>query len=165
MKKLLLAAAIGASVIVTNVAFAFVPPCSKSVSCTEVKTFVSRVVDGDTYVIDEVTTRGNTKKVRRFKVRLYGVDTPEIWHPKCQEEHKLALLAKFFVRNLLQGKEVVLNTVNKDRYGRVVADVYLLAIGPNNEKYMANVGDLLVYNKYAKYWDYPKQKKPSFCEK
>ena len=85
---------------------------------------VLRVVDGDTLVIDvpdgqEATTR----------VRLWGVDTPEMAHrdpPRPAEPY--AEEATAFTRNMVEGKQVRL-TLEPNRlrgnYGRLLAFVEL----------------------------------------
>lgn len=65
---------------------------------------VTRVIDGDTF---ETASRKNP-------VRLANVDGPE----KGQSGAAKATAA---LRNLIQGKEVVIDTVARDKYGRSVA--------------------------------------------
>jgi micrococcal nuclease len=81
---------------------------------------VIRVVDGDTIVVSP-----------HEKVRLIGVDTPETVHPKKAVEC-FGKDAKEFTRNAVEGKTVrlVFDQVNatrrhKDKYGRILAYVYL----------------------------------------
>jgi micrococcal nuclease len=80
---------------------------------------VTRVIDGDTIVI----STGE-------KVRLLGVDTPELHHPskpvQCYAEE-----AKRFTESQVLNKVVVLafEGASKDKYGRILAWVWY---GPNN---------------------------------
>jgi micrococcal nuclease len=81
---------------------------------------VIRVVDGDTIVVSP-----------NEKVRLIGVDTPETRHPKKAVEC-FGKAAKEFTRTTVEAKTVslVLDEVNKsrqhkDKYGRILAYVYL----------------------------------------
>ncbi len=67
---------------------------------------VTRVIDGDTF---ETASRKNP-------VRLANVDAPE----KGQGGAAKATAA---LRNLIQGKEVIIDTVARDKYGRSVAKV------------------------------------------
>jgi len=67
---------------------------------------VTRVIDGDTF---ETASRKNP-------VRLANVDAPE----KGQAGAAKATAA---LRDLIQGKEVVIDTVARDKYGRSVAKV------------------------------------------
>ncbi len=80
---------------------------------------VTRVVDGDTYMV----------KIdgKEEKVRIIGVDTPESVHPQKDKNTKEGKIASDYVKNLLEGKYVTLeyDTQERDRYGRVLAYVYL----------------------------------------
>ena len=79
-----------------------------------------RVVDGDTLLLQSGE-----------RVRLIGVDTPEIKHPKKSVEY-FGKEASAFTRRMVAGKRVRLefdqgNAVreHKDRYGRTLAYVFL----------------------------------------
>ena len=74
-----------------------------------------RVVDGDTIVVEGIG-----------KVRLIGVDTPETKHPRKPVEY-FGKEASAFTRKMVEGKKVRLeyDWQRKDRYGRVLAYVYL----------------------------------------
>ena len=80
---------------------------------------VMRVIDGDTILVRTPTGL--------LKVRLIGVDSPEIVHPSkpVQRYGKEAFL---FTRNLLKGKRIFLlyegETATKDKSGRTLAYVY-----------------------------------------
>lgn len=81
---------------------------------------VLRVVDGDTIVVSP-----------HEKVRLIGVDTPETVHPSKAVEC-FGKEAKEFTRSAVEGKTVLLvfdraNSArhHKDKYGRILAYVYL----------------------------------------
>lgn len=78
---------------------------------------VVRVVDGDSV---HVTMRGLP-----VKVRLAGVDTPEIRHARCPSERARAEAAAAFVRSLLPvGAEVDVRPVPaRDKYGRTIAAI------------------------------------------
>ncbi len=79
-----------------------------------------RVVDGDTIIVEI-----DGKKER---IRLIGVDTPETVHPKKPVEH-YGKEASAFTRKLTEGEVVRLeyddDTQRRDRYGRLLAYVYL----------------------------------------
>lgn len=70
---------------------------------------IVRVVDGDTYLLDD-----------GHKVRLSGVNTPE-------KSERIGQLVKEAVKHLLTGKEVTLTygPTSKDHYGRLIAEVWL----------------------------------------
>lgn len=89
---------------------------------------VKRVIDGDTLLLEN-----------NQRVRLIGVDTPEIHlsHKLYRDAHrskrdietirKLGLMAKDFVKRLVDNKLVRLeyDVERQDRYGRILAYVYL----------------------------------------
>src|SRR4030067_3084667 len=86
------------------------------ISNKEIKqTIVTRVIDGDTIVI-----KGNQK------VRLIGVDTPELHHPQKPVQH-FAREAKEFTQKMIEGKQIKLeyDWQRKDKYNRVLAYIYL----------------------------------------
>lgn len=78
---------------------------------------VSRVVDGDTLVVG-----------RRERVRLIGVDAPEVAH-RDREAEPLGPEAAAFTRELAAGETIALRFDDeaglKDRYGRTLAYVTL----------------------------------------
>ena len=91
-----------------------------AMSAKHVATVVS-VYDGDTITVDVVLWPGLTW---RGKVRLRGVDTPEI-QTKSKAEKKRALLARDFVRERI-GETIYLENVKLGNFaGRVVATVRL----------------------------------------
>ena len=82
---------------------------------------VVAVYDGDTFTVDVALWPGLTW---RGKVRVRGVDTPEI-QTKSKREKRRALLARDFVRSRI-GKTVFLENVTWGNFaGRVVATVRL----------------------------------------
>jgi micrococcal nuclease len=85
---------------------------------------VLRVVDGDT--MDVEFDLGLNTFVRE-RVRLYGIDTPEIFGMKKEsEEFQRGMAAKAFVEERLAAKPVWIHTF-KDKtgkYGRYLADVF-----------------------------------------
>ena len=82
---------------------------------------VVSVYDGDTLTVDAEPWPGFTA---RTKVRVAGVDTPEI-RGKCQAEKDMAIRARDFVRSTV-GARVQLTNVRLGKYaGRVVADVWV----------------------------------------
>ncbi len=71
-----------------------------------------RAIDGDT-IVDTSTWE---------KVRIMGVDTPEI-HARCQAEYEAAWRAQRFTAAQLAAGPVVLERHRLDRYGRTLAVV------------------------------------------
>jgi len=114
---------------------------------------VSKVIsiyDGDTFRVDIDSLPPIVGK--NIPIRLNGVDTPEI-RGKCQYEKDLALKARNFVRNkLANAKEIKLTKLQRGKYFRVVADVYLDGVSLEQE---------LLENKLA--YKYTGGKKSSWC--
>ena len=77
---------------------------------------VKRVIDGDTLLL-----------INGERVRLIGVDTPETKHPQKPVEY-FGREAYLFTRQMVDGKEARLEfeRQRRDRYGRLLAYVYLL---------------------------------------
>jgi len=114
---------------------------------------VSRVIsvyDGDTFRVDIDSLPPIVGK--NIPIRLNGIDTPEI-RGKCQYEKDLALKARDFVRNkLANAKEIKLTKLQRGKYFRVVADVYIDGVSLEQE---------LLENKLA--YKYSGGKKISWC--
>ncbi|OFX80598.1 MAG: hypothetical protein A2X17_05690 [Bacteroidetes bacterium GWF2_41_61] len=81
---------------------------------------VTKIVDGDTFVIDDGSKKG-------ARVRLIGVDTPESRKTGRKEIGYYGKEAKDFMTNLILNKRVRLEyDVNKyDQYMRILAYAYL----------------------------------------
>ncbi|MFN8285429.1 MAG: thermonuclease family protein [Chitinophagales bacterium] len=82
---------------------------------------VLRVIDGDTFVIDDGTTKNGTK------IRLIGVDAPESRKTDHEDVQFYGKEAKEFLKHFLEGKQVRLeyDVEHHDKYGRTLAYVYL----------------------------------------
>lgn len=93
----------------------FVPPLDKGV--------VIKVYDGDTITIASKLPYYNSP-LYRFSVRLKGIDCPEI-KGKDEYEKKCAQLAKQEVSNLVLNQIVTLKNIQTEKYGRILADVYI----------------------------------------
>ena len=82
---------------------------------------VVRIIDGDSIVL---------KADLGFEVwisksfRLNGIDTPEI-KTKVENEKKHALIARDALSERILNKIVRLENVESEKYGRLLADVYL----------------------------------------
>jgi endonuclease YncB( thermonuclease family) len=79
---------------------------------------------------------GDTLKKGSYRVRIYGIDTPETHQHRCPQERLLGLQAKDFLTKKLAEGPVKVTTVkrktrdgrivvNKDKYGRTLARVYV----------------------------------------
>jgi micrococcal nuclease len=77
---------------------------------------VKRVIDGDTLLL-----------VNGERVRLIGVDTPETKHPRKPVQY-FGREAYLFTKQMVDGKEArfEFERQKRDRYGRLLAYVYLL---------------------------------------
>jgi len=85
------------------------------------KAFVDLVVDGDTV---DVTLDLGFKTLRKERMRLYGVDTPESRTKNVQEKMH-GIIVKQYVKEQLEGKTVVLESVKQEKFGRYLANIYL----------------------------------------
>jgi endonuclease YncB( thermonuclease family) len=110
----------------------FIAPISASAA----ETFYGRVVgviDGDTIRI--------TRNLKSVKVRLYGVDCPEIKQAGGKE-------ARALVRRLAFGRVLLIESKGKDRYKRIIGRVYLLS-GNTLSRELVKAGKCWWYRKYA----------------
>lgn len=82
---------------------------------------VTRVKDGDTYVIQANSFRGSPQIIT---VRLANVDCPELaFIPKRKPAQEYGMNAADSVRNLIGGKNVELTYYGYDFFGRVIVFV------------------------------------------
>ena len=99
------------------------------------KAFVTGVYDGDSITVD--IDLGFFMKMCNQKIRLYGIDTPEI----RGEERPDGLVARNRLRELILNKEVIIKTY-KDKagkYGRWLGTIYL-----NDEGTWTNINQQLL---------------------
>ncbi|MDX9742806.1 MAG: thermonuclease family protein [Arcobacteraceae bacterium] len=91
----------------------------------------------DNIIIDKVVSvyDGDTFKVNielypkiigtNILIRVNGIDTPEL-KGKCSKENLLGKQAKYFTQYLLnKSKHIELKNTQRDKYFRIVADVYV----------------------------------------
>ena len=108
----------------------FVPPLSEGK--------VIKVYDGDTITIASKMPFDQSPYYR-FSVRLKGIDCPEM-RSKNAEEKQCAILTRNFLKDLLMDKIVTLKEVELEKFGRILADVYLDEVNLSDllcEKHMA----------------------------
>ena len=67
------------------------------------------VIKGRAYIVD-----GDTIKINKVQIRLFGIDAPELNHPYGQK-------AKWELVKLCKGKVVRAELTDRDAYGRTVA--------------------------------------------
>ena len=89
---------------------------------------VIKVYDCDTITIATkfpyLTNLNESNIVYRFHVRLNGIDTPEMkTHNK--DEKEIAHLAQKSLSDLILNKNVTLQNTSVDKYGRILANVYM----------------------------------------
>lgn len=104
---------------------------------------VVSIQDGDTVTV-------KTKSNKKIKIRMYGIDAPELSqsYGKKSKEH---------LEKLLKNKNITYKTANVDSYGRTVATIYAGDINVNYE---------MIKSGYAwHYKHYYKSKKYSEAEK
>lgn len=94
---------------------------------------VVKVADGDTITI--------LVDKRQIKIRLGEIDTPERGQPYWRTSKKA-------LENLVAGKVILAEEIDIDRYGRIVAHVYINDIWVNED--LVTNGHAHVYPRYAK---------------
>jgi endonuclease YncB( thermonuclease family) len=127
----------------------FIPPITTGI--------VIKVYDGDTITISSKVPGLKNSKVYKFSVRLDGIDTPEM-KTKNLEEKAIAQLAQKALSDMILGKNVLLRNVKTEKYGRLLANVYL-QISPSNKNCFGNevhethLNQWLLDNNYAISYD------------
>jgi len=91
---------------------------------------VIKVYDGDTITI---ATRLPYKDspLYRFPIRLKGIDSAEI-KSKNINEKKNAMISRDVLTELILHKTVLIKNIENEKYGRILADVYLGEICVND---------------------------------
>ena len=93
----------------------FIPPVTEG--------FVVKVYDGDTITIASKIPVPDSP-LYRFPVRLSGIDCAEIKGSNADEK-KMAIIARNELMNLIYQKKVTLQNIKTEKYGRILADIYL----------------------------------------
>lgn len=112
----------------------FVPPISSGE--------VIKVYDGDTITVAAQLPYPESP-IYRFSVRLFGIDAPEI-KGKSEEERVAAHVAQQALEGLILHKIVRLENRGQEKYGRILADVYIGEIHIN--KWLLDNGHAKVYD-------------------
>ena len=102
---------------------------------------IDRVVDGDTVDVD--IDLGFGIWLRKERVRLYGIDTPEC-RTRDLEEKKYGLAAKSFVQDLLPvGSMQTLRTRKDDKgkFGRILGEFVVYDAVTDSSKRQANYAE------------------------
>lgn len=86
---------------------------------------VIKVYDADTITIASKLPYDDSP-MYRLSVRLNGIDTPEMKGKGILDDEKEAAKnARDFVSNLVLNKYVRLDNIESEKYGRILADVYI----------------------------------------
>ena len=128
----------------------------------DVSTKVISVYDGDTFTIEQKDIAD-----KNYRVRIRGIDTAEYgWRAQCIEETSLSIKAKTFTSTAILNKEVLLKDIGTDKYGRLLADVYVDVtekIDGLIKPTTINIGTELLKKELAKPYN-PPQQKPKWCK-
>ncbi|HNP94262.1 MAG TPA: thermonuclease family protein [Cyclobacteriaceae bacterium] len=89
---------------------------------------VTAVLDGDTIEV--------LKEGRAVRIRLNGIDAPE-------KDQPYGMKSKMFVSDFIYGKTVKIVEKEKDRYGRMIADVYTTPVNDTSD-YSAWVNQVMI---------------------
>ena len=98
-----------------DVAIQFIPPITSG--------RVIKVYDGDTITIVSKLPYKESP-LYKFSVRLNGIDCPEI-KGENDDEKQCAQLAKKELEELILNKQIIMKNLATEKYGRILADVYL----------------------------------------
>lgn len=82
---------------------------------------ITGVYDGDS--VTAILDLGLNIAIHKAKLRLYGINTPEMRGGTLETKAK-AVLARDFVRERILGKTVLVHTVKKGKYGRYLATIW-----------------------------------------
>lgn len=93
------------------------------------KAIVVEIYDGDSVTVD--IDLGFNNWIKNMKLRLYGVDTPEL----RGDERSDGLISKQYMIDNVLGKEVIVQTIKdkKEKYGRYLAVIWLNDININEK--------------------------------
>jgi len=106
---------------------------------------ILRVVDGDT--VDAAMYHQETKKIFKYRIRLYGIDTPESKPLKSNQDREQEIAAAKMSKQAMIDKMqennnvVVVKLYKPDKYGRLLGTIY----GKNEE----NINDWMVKQGHA----------------
>jgi endonuclease YncB( thermonuclease family) len=107
--------------------------------------YIIDVYDGDTCTANIQSKYG----VHRWKIRMCGYDTPELKAPNETQEYKLhARTCANLLRELINNRTVVLQCYQFDKWGRVLADVYISNYPPSIDDFTENPSKYISINKY-----------------
>ena len=107
----------------------------------EYKAIVKRIIDGDSLVLD--IDLGFYMFMNETKIRLYGLDTPEMNSDDPLIRLQAVLATRYLFDNLSIGDNITIKTVldKREKYGRLLATVFT--------KDGLNINEGLIKNKLA----------------
>jgi len=114
------------------------------------RAIIQKVVDGDTVEID--IDLGLSAWIHSEKIRLYGIDTPEVYGVKkgSAEWERGNLASEFVKKHLIEKNEVIVETIKdrQEKYGRYLGLIYIqidqsVLTGLND---IRSIGDLYCLN-------------------
>lgn len=120
----------------------FVPPLTEGI--------VIKVYDGDTITIVSKLPF-NSSPLYKFSVRINNIDCAEI-RGSNEDEKTCAKIAKQRVSDLILHKKVELRNIGTEKYGRVLADVFIDG---------QDIGTLLVNERLALRYNGGTKQKPT----
>lgn len=86
---------------------------------------------------------GDTVSIGRERIRILGIDAPEM-DGSCKREVELANLSKDFVAKTLSGQRVIIDRQGRDKYRRTLAQITV------NDK---DIAKSLMENGLARKWE------------
>ena len=125
---------IGDSIVLWGQTTPFVAPVTGGI--------VIKVYDGDTITI-AARLPYKESPLYRFSVRLDGIDTPEI-KTKNESEKAIAIKARDSLRALIMNKQIDLQNVKQEKYGRLLATVVFNG---------TNINDWMIQERFAVAYD------------
>lgn len=105
--------------------------------------YVVKVYDGDTITIVAPVLNSKNNDIFKFSVRILGIDCPEI-RSKNSDEKDIAIKARDVATFILLHKHVILDNIQYDKYGRVLATIFI--DGENFSEIMLRNGLAYEYN-------------------
>lgn len=115
--------------------FLFLPKSDPAVEAQSQDCNLIRISDGDTIVCSVFIERSQNRVTEQIqseeKIRFCGIDAPEISQPLGRESRQK-------LTDFLQGKEIIISPIERDQYGRLVAEVFVKISQQSEEELFIN---------------------------
>lgn len=126
---------------------------SDKINLYHYRAFVTDVYDGDTITVD--IDLGLGVWVKGEKIRLYGINTPEV---RGYEKIK-GIESRDFVRNKILNQDIILKTIKDEsgKFGRLLGVVYYLenySIGNRENKRYVELNTAIVSAGFGEFKEY-----------